>query len=743
MRTVACALACTAYSPLTWSETPHPSPPTPEDSESSVTPEADPASEAEPEQEVLVMATPIGKTAGSAHVVRERDLERYEYDDPHAVLTRVPGVYSRGEDGLGLRPNIGMRGVNPDRSKKVTLLEDGIPFGPAPYSAPAAYFFPLMTRMTYVRVIKGPAAIAYGPQSVGGAIDLITRPIPTETSARADISLGEYGYRKAHGYFGSSDGTTGFLIEGVHLGNDGFKELPSGADTGFVKNEWMAKASYVPNPTAEAPHHFNLKLSYADEVSNETYLGLSDDDFKRTPLARYSASQLDRMEWHRTSATLTHEISPLPKLKITTKAYRHDFSRIWRKVNSFRGASIASVLEDPNSPQNAVFYAILRGEAESTSPAETLLIGPNQRKFVSQGVDVRVRWDTSTGGLAHRFEYGVTAHYDRIERRHSEDGFLAARGELFPDGTPTEVTALNEASSYAAAVHVSDAMSFGRFIITPGVRTESIAGSFVDRLSLQERGNSLVVVLPSLGAFWSLTDHFGVLAGGYRGFSPPAPGSAEFVKPELSINYEAGVRYSKARTLLEAVGFYNDYSNLTDVCTFSSGCLNDDLDRQFDAGAARIFGVEGSIQHEFPLGGSLKAPVAGAYTLTYSEFESSFESDDPIFGSVTKGDEVPYVPRHQLHLEAGLEHSRAGGNLGFNYVAATREIAGSGPLDQALATDPQVWLDASAFFNLSKGIRLYANVRNLTDNHFITGHRPYGARPNAPRWVQIGLKAQL
>ena len=59
----------------------------------------------------------------------------------------MPGVYSRGEDGFGLRPNIGIRGVSPDRSKKVTLMEDGILFGPAPYSAPAAYFFPLVTRM--------------------------------------------------------------------------------------------------------------------------------------------------------------------------------------------------------------------------------------------------------------------------------------------------------------------------------------------------------------------------------------------------------------------------------------------------------------------------------------------------------------------------------------------------------------------------------------------------------------------
>ena len=90
----------------------------------------------------------------------------------------------RGEDGFGLRPNIGIRGANPDRSKKVTLMEDGILFGPAPYSAPAAYYFPLITRMELVRVIKGPGAISFGPQTVGGAIDLVTRGIPRRRGGR-------------------------------------------------------------------------------------------------------------------------------------------------------------------------------------------------------------------------------------------------------------------------------------------------------------------------------------------------------------------------------------------------------------------------------------------------------------------------------------------------------------------------------------------------------------------------------
>src|SRR5688572_29983285 len=158
--------------------------------------EAPPAPEAAPEAaapptEVTIVGTSVAKTAGSAHIVKKRDLERSEYDDAGAILQQVPGVYVRQEDGIGLRPNVGIRGANPDRSKKLTLMEDGILFGPAPYSAPAAYYFPLMTRMTYVRVMKGPSALAYGPHTVGGAIDFVSRPIPEQASGAIDVAVGE------------------------------------------------------------------------------------------------------------------------------------------------------------------------------------------------------------------------------------------------------------------------------------------------------------------------------------------------------------------------------------------------------------------------------------------------------------------------------------------------------------------------------------------------------------------------
>ncbi|MEZ4296921.1 MAG: hypothetical protein R3B70_18285 [Polyangiaceae bacterium] len=98
-----------------------------------------------------------------------------------------------------------------------------------------------------------------------------------------------------------ADETRGVLVEGVHVGTTGFKELDGGGDTGFSRYEAMAKGFWSLGGAASTLFHdFELKLGYSGEVSNETYLGLTDADFRQTPYRRYAASALDRMEWNRT-----------------------------------------------------------------------------------------------------------------------------------------------------------------------------------------------------------------------------------------------------------------------------------------------------------------------------------------------------------------------------------------------------------------------------------------------------------
>lgn len=710
-------------------------------SEATATPQAPPPDE---EVEVSVLGSKSSHAAGSVHVIREDQLERFEYDDVAIAVAQVPGVYIRQEDGIGLRPNIGIRGANPDRSKKLTLSEDGVLFGPAPYSAPAAYFFPLLTRMTQINVVKGPSAIAHGPQTVGGAIDLISRPIPTTTTGRIDLALGEFGYNKGHAYFGTSNDQFGFLVEGVRLQNTGFMQLPTGADTGSTRNEWMFKASYLVDPRAEVSNQFLFKFTYTDEVSNETYLGKSDEDFREDPYRRYPSSQLDQMNNHRTGLSLTHLLESYKSpLKLKTTLYRNDYHRIWKKLNRLGGSGISDVLANPDDPANQGYYGVLTGEIDSGSPADYLWVGPNDRAFVSQGLQSVLTADAKTGPFQHKVEGGLRLHNDSIRRRHTEDAYLMQGGALVYAGEGTLTTAYNKDETFAGAVYVTDAVSYGPLTVTPGIRTELIWSETDDYLVEENASRFVAAVMPGAGAYYEIIPDLGALAGVYRGFSPPAPGADQTVSPEYSVNYEAGARYSKGRTRLEAIGFYNDYQNMTDVCTLASGCIDDNLDRQFDAGKARIYGIEAFVSHEqkLPLGFTL--PTTIAYTFSQGQFQNSFESQDPIYGDVTAGDEIPYLPPHQLSWTLALEHRYGGINGAFNYVARMREVAGSGQLDDAWATDEQVWLDMGVFGRPLPWLTIYANLRNVTGEANLVSRRPYGARVNAPRWFQVGAKAEF
>lgn len=697
--------------------------------------------------EVTVVGTKEAETGGSVHSVKRKQLERFKYDDPTALLTSVPGVYARVEDGFGLRPNIGIRGATSDRSKKVTLMEDGVLFGPAPYSAPAAYYFPLIQRMRGMRVVKGPASIVYGPQTIGGAVDFLTEDIPATPSGMFDVALGNFGYAKVHARHGMSDDRTGFLLEGIHVGSTGFKELDGGGDTGFVRREWMAKGAWSVYRAEGVSHDLALKLGYGSETSNETYLGLSDADFRATPYRRYLASKLDRMKWHRTSAVLTHTIKLGTAVEIITSAYRHDLDRSWRKVNGVRGAKINDVLAAPDALTNAMYMGILRGTADSASPDQAILIGPNDRTFVSQGVQSVVRWTTKGEGWENRLEYGARLHYDEINRYQYQDGFLMQGRELRPDGRPTEITTDNTGSTTALAMYFADAFAWKRLVVSPGIRAEIIRSRLVDRLAGTSEVGTAQVFLPGLGAYYGLTKQLGVLGGVYRGFSPPPPGSKNRV--EESVNFESGVRYTGKKLRAEIIGFFNDYKNLANICTFSEGCVGGSQDQQFDAGGVWVYGAEAFVETEVKTDLGVNFPVRGGYTFTQTDIRSDFKSDDPLLadprnrGWVFAGSELPYIPAHQLTAMLGVEGKRWGAAVQALHVSRMREVAGKDAFEDARATDAYTIFDVSGNVKVTKWLQVYVNVRNLTDRAYLVSRRPFGARPGSPRMMMVGLKIEL
>ena len=698
---------------------------------------------------------------GSAVVIGAAQLELFEFDDIHRVLQSVPGVYIREEDGYGLRPNIGLRGATSERSSKIALMEDGILIAPAPYAAPAAYYFPMMSRMTQVEIFKGPSAIQYGPNTVGGAINMVSRGITENTvdqggAGMIDLAYGQDNYQKAHGYYSqniASDnaltgkGQIGVLIEGIHLGSDGFKTLTdaqgNSQDTGFEKNEVIMKLNYVPS-SSESNQFFQFKMGYGEETSNETYLGLTDEDFAEDGKVRYLASQKDQMDWEHYQFQLSHYIELSDELSLFSQAYHREFDRDWDRFNSFNtNRSMQTILTSPDTGVNKLFMEVLRGDRDSLTDKEALIFTLNDRRYYSKGIETKLTWDTSIASAEVIVDSGIRLHQDNVTRKHTASYYDMKLGVMELNGTPSAVITHNDDTATAVAAFTNVNAVIDNFHITLGLRVEHIEGEAIDYLASVDvpsiSKNSDTVFLPGAGLFYQLTAEHGLLVGVNKGYVPNSPGQASNVAPEESWNYEFGWRYSTDDIQGEVIGFYNDYSNLKGACTFSSGCTQK-LDQEFNGGEVDVYGIEASTSISWQLTESIKVPVKVAYTYSQSDFQNSFDSTFSQWGSVEVGDELPYLPEQQLSIETGLQAEYWQASLMFKYITEMSEAAGSNTELEGLTTDELIQVDFSAWYQVNKQIKLYGKVDNITDEAVIVSRRPFGARPGKPRQVIVGVK---
>lgn len=689
----------------------------------------------------------VKKAAGSAHYIDAETLERFNYRDINRVLRQVPGVYIVEEEGYGLRPNIGIRGSGTDRNSRITVMEDGVLIAPAPYASPAAYYFPTMSRISAVEIRKGSAAVQAGPRTTGGAVNLISTPIPAENAAQLDLSVGSDATGLAHGWIGGTNDRLGGLLEFTHQQTDGFKRIDGGGDSGYRMNDIVGKLRWSSAPEATRYQQVDLKYVRNTQDSDETYLGLTDADFRQDPTRRYAASRLDNIQVEHQLLELRHLIELGANMDLSTLAYRTETSRNWYKLNDVlnpgTGAYIGlgGILANPAN--FASQYAWLTG---ATSPVDALRLRNNNRRYYAQGIQSVLGVDVEAGGASHAIEVGLRLHRDEEDRFQDDDRYQMVDGRLVltRDGAPgTQDNRVGVAR--AISLYVQDTISFGQWVLTPGVRYESIdlrSTRYSTATGLRDVALSVVetdvsAVIPGFGATYLLNDDYTLFASVHRGFNPPGPASGS--TPEKSVNGEFGVRFGREALAWELVGFINDYSNLVGTCTASSGG-NCNIGDQFDGGEARVSGLEASLAYDFGHGGDLSIPFSLAYTFTHAEFRNSFRSGFGEWGNVTTGDRLPYLPEHLVHAEIGLAANAWRVGLAVNYLDEMRTVAGSGSIPANQGTDSAVVWDLSGAYRVSEQVEFYGRVENLSDETYVVARRPAGARPGQPRSLFVGVR---
>jgi len=685
---------------------------------------------------------------GAVHVVTAAELEARPtaFDDVHGMLRGVPGVSVQEEDGYGLRPNIGMRGTGTERSSKITLLEDGVLIAPAPYAAPAAYYFPTAGRMEAIEVRKGSSQVKYGPRTVGGALNLVSTSIPDRFRIAGELAGGEQGTGKVHAIVGDSDRNFGWMAETYQIRTDGFKRLDVGGDTGFYLQDYVAKLRL--NSDRNAPglyHELELKLGYHDERSDETYLGLTEADFDADPLRRYAASQNDVMNTDHRQYQVRYFVQPTAAVDVTATLYRNEFARNWYKLDSVDGTGIAAILDDPVT--FAPELAILRGGA---SGDDALVVRANNREYLSQGIQSALGVRFGLGGVANALEVGVRYHEDEEDRLQQQDGFRMEAGRMVATSEGAPGSQANRISgAEALAFYAQNRLDLGRLSLTPGIRFETIdftrtdyAGDDPGRSApTGVRENGVEAWIPGIGASFLAAPGVRLLAGIHEGFGPPGPGADDRTESESSVNYELGGRVQRDDFTAQVIGFRVDYDNILGAATLATG--EEGSGRLFNGGAVDVQGVEVALDYEprvrAPVG-AFRLPLRLAYTFTDATFQTAFESDFEPWGTVEPGHELPYLARHQLFASAGVAFPRWSVHVSATHGSAMRTRAGQGDVPEGEGTDAFLVLGAIADYRVAPQAALFLGVENVTDERYVVARRPAGARPGLPRTIQAGVR---
>ena len=165
---------------------------------------------------------------------------------------------------------------------------------------------------------------------------------------------------------------------------------------------------------------------------------------------------------------------------------------------------------------------------------------------------------------------------------------------------------------------------------------------------------------------------------------------------------------------------------------------------QFNAGEVRVNGVEVLLNYNVLAETSkFKVPVTFSYTMTNTEFLNDFASTDGTWGTISKGDEIPYISKHQFQSSIGVEHEKFEATVSGRLNGKFRTQAGKGSIPANELVPNSFVVDFAAKYNLNKYIGIIGNINNVFDTTYLVSRVPAGLRPGMPFFASAGLVAQF
>ena len=691
---------------------------------------------------------------GASTVLQMETIKLLNPTGTQEMLEYVPGVNGYADDGIGnSRISIGIRGLNPRRSSRILILEDGIPIQPALYIYPNMYYNPPADRIDRLEVIKGSGAVEFGPQTMGGVINYFTRRPRNEFGGLFKASAGENGYGSIFAEIGGwGNDRLNPEVQLLFKRGDGFRQNNS-----FEQANATVKLNYLRSDDENI--YVKTNLNY--ENSNATYTGLTKWSFENDP--KYNPKEDDNFKILRTSLDFIHTKRINSNLSTTNTFYTSYFDRRWWRENDV--FVLASQKDDPSASPQA-YYSINDLVRKGNGKDNFGIL----RTFYVLGAQRNYELKRTLFGLPSETKFGARLYWERFiddkkagENTDSRDGkyFILPVSE---DESPTIVGQSHHYETTAMSLFYSEKIDWGNIQLRPGVRFEVFEQERVDRLQGSiYQDKTITVALPGFGFSAPLLG-MNFFGGIHRGFTPPSSGALKILNfgmgdkstsldldAEKSWNKELGLRGNFSFLDFELSGFHIGIENL--VAAGRGTAFN-------NLGKVNSMGIELVANLSTSKSISFLPDFHITYALLSTEIiEGKIRSN--VSGSAGSevsiaGKELPYAPRHTLTAGFSANYFQALSiRLDLRYVDKVytdfENIEEEDNVGVSGSVPSYYFFNLSADYQINEKMRILLTGKNITDEIYI-GSRLHsnpgqkqanissGILPGPRKQINIGLE---
>lgn len=714
-------------------------------------------------RELVVMMDPVTVSGsrigllrylpGSVSVVDYKNQALRQLVSNTDAFRHVPGIHTSDEDPAGLRTNIGIRGLDPDRSRSQLVLEDGIPVALGPYGEPELYYSPALERMSGVEILKGNGQILFGPQTIGGVINYLTADPPSESSGFVSLKGAEGGFFSGRLHFGETVGNTGYTLDYLRKQADELGPLT------FRLNDINGKIRLRGGLRSVV----NLKWSIYDETSNATYVGITQPMYDAGGEDFAVLTPNDKLNIRRYALSVQHTLQLTERLSIRQVGYAYTTVRNWRRQDFSHSENVSGLTGiswgDPTQPEGAIYMR------SST--------GNRNRAFEVAGYESRLTLNYSLADLTHQLDAGFRLHTEKASEQRINGRLAEARsGDLREDELRRGVA--------GSAFAQQKSKIRQNLILTYGIRAEGL--NYIREIHRIAGKDTLIngitrtfSLIPGAGLNYNLSQSAGFFAGIHKGFAPPRikdaisnSGEDLQLDAEISRNMEVGFRYAKQGKNLIITAFQMNFSNQVVPVSESSGGQGAGL---INGGKTIHKGIESSFTCQFT--SLLKTQIEAGVSATV--MQSRFDSDRFVVQKIRKtspkdtvwvnvnGNRTPYAPEiitsSWLHIThpSGLSTSLSWHYTGMQFTDLMNTESSQTVIMQA-AADPEYRYSAATAsgrigsipayqtMNLNLGYEIpktnmsfSLQIRNLLNERYIITRRPQGIRVGMERMFIAGL----